>query len=93
MPEFNAVVQLMATFCCGIGNANPDFGQELEGQGSLGIAREDSILGRGAEAKSCCSAGMLKLAQVGQELKLLRFRLAILEDCVAALSAEQKVPH
>ncbi|ARP65677.1 hypothetical protein A9K65_021750 [Mesorhizobium sp. WSM1497] len=34
------------------------------------------------------SAGMLKLAQVGQELKWLRFRLAILEDCVAALSTK-----
>ena len=39
------------------------------------------------------SAGMLKLAQVGQELKLLRFRLAILEDCVVALSAERELHH
>ena len=38
-----------------------------------------------------CSAGMLKLAQVGQELKWLRFRLAVLEECVAALSTEQKL--
>jgi hypothetical protein len=34
------------------------------------------------------AARMLKLAQVGQELKWLRFRLAILEDCVAALSTQ-----
>jgi hypothetical protein len=36
---------------------------------------------------------MLKLAQVGQELKWLRFRLAILEECVAALSTEQELRH
>ena len=40
-----------------------------------------------------CSAGMLELAQVGQELKWLRFRLAILEECVAALSTEGELPH
>ena len=40
-----------------------------------------------------CSAGMIKLAQVGQELKWLRFRLAILEDCVAALSTERELHH
>ena len=39
------------------------------------------------------SAGMLKLAQVGQELKWLRSRLAVLEECVAALSTEGELHH
>lgn len=39
--------------------------------------------------KVASSAGMLKLGEIGQQLRWHRFRLALLDECVAGLSTER----
>lgn len=39
--------------------------------------------------KVASSAGMFKLTQLGQELRWHRFRLALLDECIAGFSADR----
>ncbi|MFK0690283.1 hypothetical protein ACFX5Q_19055 [Mesorhizobium sp. IMUNJ 23033] len=36
--------------------------------------------------KASCAVGMFKMAQLGQQLRWHKFRLELLEDCLAGLS-------
>ena len=45
-----------------------------------------ALLQRELTEKASCAVGMFKMAQLGQQLRWQKFRLALLEDCISNLS-------
>ena len=83
---------MMATFAVGVlVMPSRAMVRNLKAKEAFELRAKIASLEEEQRRRVACSAGMLKLAQVGQELKWLRLRLAILEDCVAALSAERRL--
>ena len=51
-----------------------------------------ALLQRELAEKAACSVGMFRMAELGQKLRLHKFRLGLLERCIAGLSDPELPP-
>lgn len=56
------------------------------------LREQIALLHRELAEKAACSVGIFKMAELGQQLRLQKFRLNLLEACIAGLSDPELPP-